>query len=69
MSMVDINSKHWFTTSFLQGCSECVVDIHRRKLLWVYCPGHARMKGKTEQIDWRAKQPSQVACVSEDLKC
>ena len=23
----------------------------------------------TEQIDWWAKQPSQVACVSEDLKC
>ena len=23
----------------------------------------------TEQIDWLAKQPSQVACFSEDLKC
>ena len=23
----------------------------------------------TEQIDWRAKQPSQVVWVSEDLKC
>ena len=23
----------------------------------------------TEQIDWRAKQISQVTCVSEDLKC
>ena len=23
----------------------------------------------SEQIDWRAKQPSQVACFSEDLKC
>ena len=23
----------------------------------------------TEQTDWREKQPSQVACVSEDLKC
>ena len=22
-----------------------------------------------EQIDWRAKQPSQVVCFSEDLKC
>jgi len=22
----------------------------------------------TEQTDWRVKQPSQVACVSEDLK-
>ena len=26
-------------------------------------------KVMTEQIDWRAKQPSQVACISEDLKC
>ena len=25
-------------------------------------------KWMTEQIDWRAKQPSQVACFSEDLK-
>ena len=25
-------------------------------------------KKMTEQIDWRAKQPSQAACVSEDLK-
>jgi len=23
----------------------------------------------TEQVDWRAKQPSQAACFSEDLKC
>ena len=23
----------------------------------------------TEQIDWRAKQPRQAGCVSEDLKC
>ena len=23
----------------------------------------------TEQTDWQAKQPSQVACISEDLKC
>ena len=22
-----------------------VVDIHLRKLLWVYCPGHAGVKG------------------------
>lgn len=23
----------------------------------------------TEQVDWRAKQPPHVACVSRDLKC
>ena len=22
-----------------------MVDIHLEKLLWVYCPGHARVKG------------------------
>ena len=25
--------------------NESMVDIHLRKLLWVYCPGHARVKG------------------------
>ena len=35
-----------------------MVDIHLRKLLWVYCPVHAGVKGnRKEQIDWRAKQP------------
>ena len=28
-----------------------------------------RLEMRTEQKDWRAKQPSQVECVSEDLKC
>ena len=27
-----------------------VVDIHLRKLLWVYCPGHAGVKGH-DQVD------------------
>ena len=39
------------------------------KTLWVYCPGHAGVK----ENDWAerlaVKQPSQVACFSEDLKC
>ena len=43
-----------------------MVDIHIRKLLWVYCPGHAGVKLMTEQINWRAKQ---VACFSGELKC
>jgi len=25
-----------------------MVDIHLRKLLWVYCPGHARMAGNDQ---------------------
>ena len=42
-----------------------MVDIHLPKLLWVYCPEYAGVKGN----DWRVKQPSQVSCFSEDLKC
>ena len=34
-----------------------LVDIHFRKLLWMYWFGHARVKGNDQ------------ACVSEDLKC
>ena len=48
ISMLFIDNKisvFCILTSFLQGCSECVVDIHLRKLLWVYCPGHAGVKG------------------------
>ena len=34
--------------------------------LWTHMPEWREM---TEQIDWREKQSSQVACFSEDLKC
>ena len=45
-------------------------DIHLRKTQWVYTVLDVpESKEITEQIDWRAKQPSQAACVSEDLKC
>ena len=27
-----------------------VVDIHLRKLLWVYCPGHAEVTGNDRQV-------------------
>ena len=30
---------------FSQGWNVSMADIHLRKLLWVYCPGHARVKG------------------------
>ena len=33
-----------------------VFDIHLQKLLGMYCPGHT-------------KQPPQLACISDDLKC
>ena len=45
-----------------------MADTHLRKLLWVYCPGHAGMKGNDPPDRLVGKQPSQVACFSEDLK-
>ena len=47
------------------------VNIHLQKLLWVqlYCPGHAGVKGNDRAERLAAKQPPQVACFSEDLKC
>ena len=47
------------------------VDSHLRKL---NSCGYTALdmpewREMTEQTDWRTKQPSQVACVSEDLKC
>ena len=38
---------------------------HVGVLSWT-CRSQRKM---TEQIDWREKEPSQVACVSENLKC
>ena len=46
-----------------------MVDIHLQKLLWVYCPGHAGVKGNDRETDWWAKHTSQVDCVLEDMKC
>ena len=43
-------------------------NIHFQKLLLVYCPGHARVKGN-DQADRLAGKASQLACISEDLKC
>ena len=45
------------------------LSIHFQKLLWVYCPGHARVKGNDQADRLAGKQPSQVACFFEDLKC
>ena len=46
----------WSTLTFENPCGCTARDM----------PG---WRGMTEQVDWRAKQPSQVACLSEDLKC
>ena len=39
--------------------------------MWVYCPAlHLpEWMEMTEQVDWRVKQLSQVACFVEDLRC
>ena len=40
-----------------------MVDIHLQKLLGWTALDMPEWRETTEQIDWRAKQPSQVACV------
>ena len=49
-----------------RNVSMVMVDIHLRKLLWMYCPGHARVKGN-DPADRLAGKASQLACISEDL--
>ena len=44
-------------------------DIHLRKILWVYCPGHAGVKGIDRADRLVGKATTQAGCVSEDLKC
>ena len=39
-----------------------MVDIHRRKLVWVYCPGHARVEGND-----RADRPTGKATTTSGL--
>ena len=62
-----------FIVLFLDLCPDwhaSMFDGRFRKLLWMYCPGHAGVKGDvTEQTDWLAKQPSRVVCISEDMGC
>ena len=61
--------KRWATPKGVEtDWNMSMVDIHPRKTLWMYCPGHAWVNGN-DRADWLAKQPSQVACFSEDLKC
>ena len=40
-----------------------------RKLLRMYCSGHAGVKGTDRADRLVGKQPSQAACTSENLKC
>ena len=43
-----------------------MVDIHLRKLLWVYCPGHAGVKGNDRADSLAGKATLTMACFSED---
>ena len=46
----------WSTSTFINSCGCTTLDMPERRDM-------------TEQTDWRTKQPSQVACFSENLKC
>ena len=49
---------------------DCVNGRHHlQKLLWVYCPGLTGEKGNDRENTLASKQPSRVACFSEDLEC
>ena len=61
--------KKWKNGMERPGWNVSIVDICLRKLLWMDCLDLLEWRKTTEQIDWLAKQPSQVACFSEDLKC
>ena len=49
----------WSTSTFENFCGCTALDM----------PEWREMSSGNDQLDWRAKRPSQVACVSEDLKC
>ena len=46
----------WSTSTFVNSCGCTALDMPEKR-------------ETTEQIDWLARQPSQVACFSGDLKC
>ena len=45
-----------FIVCLLANWNVSMVDIHLRKLLWVYCPGHAGVKGndRTDRLAGKA---------------
>ena len=45
------------------------VDIRRRRLPADVLLTYWSQREMTQQTDWREKQTSLVACISEDLKC
>ena len=69
-----VNLLHWKSGMARKPRLECISGRHPltfKNYLWVvqaaqYLP---EWREKTKQIDWWAKQPSQVAWFLEDLKC
>ena len=59
------NSEKWNGN----GMHMCQRSTPTLELLRVYGLDMPEWREMTEQIDWRAKQPPQVACVSKDLNC
>ena len=54
------------------GSPVAMFDIHLRGTLWVYCSGHAGVKGNDRadtETGGQSNQPAQAGCISEDLKC
>jgi len=41
------------------------VNICLQRLLWIYCPGHARVREMTKEIDWHVKKASIKCHASE----
>ena len=56
LQKVESEMCRWSTSTFENSCGCTALDMPE----W---------SETTEQTDWRAKQPSRVACISEDLKC
>ena len=46
-----------------------MVDTHLRKLLWVYCPGHAEVKrnGRADRLSGKATLPSGLLLGSSEV--
>ena len=64
--------KKIFPTLLTQGFEPATYQLRvRRSNHWaIPAPIHAGVKGNDRaRTDWRAKQPPQVSCVLEDLKC
>ena len=54
------------------GCPDWHTDMHSlqlQRLLWIYCPGHAGVRGNARQIGWQAQQISHLVCSLTGQRC